>query len=120
MKQILVLILAMFSIAVRADSPPDPIPLETNPFEEPGDVEIFRSPAQNLVEAFYDSDSHSVIITGDPTIEAEVFLYDEDGNLEDFSHSLNSTLRVTSNGFHTILIITDYWFALGHINLLAP
>lgn len=117
MKQILVLILAMFSIAVRADSHPDPIPIETHPLEVPSDVEIFRSPAQNLVEAFYDSDSHSVIITGDPTIEAEVFLYDANGQLEDYSPVINSSLKVSCTGSHTIVVLAKYWYAVGKISV---
>lgn len=117
MKQFLVLIVAMFSIAAWADSPPDPIPLETNPKEEPIHGEIFRTPIQNLVEAFYDSDSHTVIIIGDPTVEAEVFLYDESGNIEDYSPTINATLKVSSKGSLTIVILSEHWYAIGTFSI---
>lgn len=114
MKKFLVLILAIVAIAGWADTPPDPIPLETHPNENSDDGKRFRSPARNLVEVFYDSVTGTVITTGDPNLDAEVYLYDETGMVEDYSACVNSTLHVTSRGSHTVIVIAEYWYAIGY------
>lgn len=79
---------------------------------------VRRSPMQNpFIEVIYDSDTHKIEITGDESMQAEVFLYNSNGTLDNYSSSLNIEFTVLTSGTYIILIQGDGWYAEGEIEV---
>ena len=74
-----------------------------------------RAPFHLSIHVTYDSATRTVEVTGDDTLEAEVYLYSSTGVVEDYSPTLNSTLTATTDGIHHIHIQGDGWYADGEI-----
>lgn len=49
----------------------------------------------------------------DGNIPAEVYLYSANGSLVGYSPEINSTLSITSEGLHTIKIVSTSWTLTG-------
>ena len=69
------------------------------------------------IEVVYYSDTHEIEVIGDESIEAEVFLYNANGTLEDYSATLNTDFSVFTFGTYTILIQGDGWYAKGDVEM---
>ena len=54
---------------------------------------------------------------GDESIKAEVFLYNANESLEDYSSSLNTEFTVFDLGTYSIQIQADEWYAEGKIEI---
>ena len=80
-------------------------------------LEVNRAPMRLPIEVMYDSDTHTITVTGNDSIEAEVFLYNANGNLEDYSSSLSTNFTVLTSGAYVILIQGDGWYAEGEIEV---
>lgn len=80
-------------------------------------LEVERSLMRLPIEVMYDSDTHTIVVTGNDSIDAEVFLYNANGNLEDYSSSLSTNFTVLTSGTYVILIQGDDWYAEGEIEL---
>lgn len=63
-----------------------------------------RAPMRIPVEVVYDTETYEVKVIGDETIEAEVFLYDSVGNLEDYSATLNTYFYLYTSDTYTVHI----------------
>lgn len=68
------------------------------------DKGVNRAPMRIPVEVVYDTDTYEVKVIGDETIEAEVFLYDSVGNLEDYSATLNTYFYLYTSDTYTVHI----------------
>lgn len=75
-----------------------------------------RAPMRIPVEVYYDRDTRVVEIVGSESVEAEVFLYNATGTLENYSPALNTEFRLISSGEYTVVIQADNWSATGIIN----
>lgn len=80
-------------------------------------MEVNRAPMRVLIEVIYDSDTHKIEVIGNNSIEAEVFLYNANGNLEGYSPSLNTSFTVLTPNTYVILIEGDGWYAEGEIEV---
>ena len=80
-------------------------------------MEVNRSSMFPPIEVVYDSDTHKINIIGDVSIEAEVFLYNADGTLENYSTILNTDFTILSSGTYIIQIQGDDWYAEGKIEV---
>lgn len=81
-------------------------------------LEVNRMPMRFPIEVIYDSDSHTIKVIGDESIEAEVFLYNKaTGSLDDYSSSLNTAFTVLTSGTYTIQIQGVEWCAEGEIEI---
>jgi c-di-AMP phosphodiesterase-like protein len=69
------------------------------------------------IEVVYDSDTHKIEINGDESMEAEVFLYNANGTLENYSSSLNTDFTVLTPGTYIIQIQGNGWYAEGKIGV---
>ncbi len=78
---------------------------------------VNRGPISLPIEVVYDSGTHKIEVTGDESLEAEVFLYDSTGSLENYSSSLNAVFTVLTSGTYIIEIQGDEWYAEGEIEV---
>ena len=69
------------------------------------------------IEVVYDSDTHKIEVIGDESMDAEVFLYDANGSLENYSSLLNTEFTVLTPGIYNIQIQGDGWYAEGEIEI---
>lgn len=79
-------------------------------------TKVDRAPMRIPVEVYYDRDTRVVEIVGSESVEAEVFLYNATGTLENYSPALNTEFRLISSGEYTVVIQADNWSATGIIN----
>ena len=78
---------------------------------------VNRGPISLPIEVVYDSGTHKIEVTGDESLEAEVFLYDSTGSLENYSSSLNAVFTVLTSGTYIIEIQGNGWYAEGEIEV---
>lgn len=76
-----------------------------------------RTPMRFPIDVIYDTDTYEVKVVGDKSINAEVFLYDAVGNLEDYSATLNAYFYLYTSDTYTIRIEGDGWYAEGEIEM---
>ena len=79
-------------------------------------LKVERSPIQLPIAVFYDSDTNILEVwCDDDNIQAEVYVYNESGELETYSPYMNITIQLPSPASHTILIKGDGWEVEGEI-----
>lgn len=81
------------------------------------DMEVNRTPMELPIKVIYDSDVHKIEIIGNESLEAEVFLYNINGNLESYSPILNTDFTVLNPGTYSIQIQGDGWYAEGEVEI---
>lgn len=79
--------------------------------------EVNRSLMRLPIEVVYDSDTHIIKVTGNESLEAEVFLYNANGTLENYSSTVNTDFTVLIPGTYIIQIQGDGWYAEGEIEI---
>lgn len=79
--------------------------------------DVNRAPMRLPIEVVYDIETHKIQIAGDESIEAEVFLYDANGTLEEYSPTLNTEFNILVSGNYIINIIGEEWYAEGKIDI---
>ena len=79
--------------------------------------DVNRAPMRLPIEVVYDSDTHKIEVIGDESMEAEVFMYNANGDLENYSSSLNSKFTVLTPGIYIIQIEGEGWYAEGEIEV---
>lgn len=80
-------------------------------------MEVNRSAMRLPIEVIYDSDTHKIEITGDESMLAEVFLYNSNGTLDNYSSSLNTEITVLTPGTYIIQIQGEGWYTEGKIEV---
>lgn len=76
-----------------------------------------RAPMHINIEAYYNPSAQTIEVVGDEYIGAEVFLYDAEGPLVDYSSSINTVFSVSAPGSYRILIQSPNWYAEGEIQI---
>lgn len=76
---------------------------------------VNRSLMRLPIEVVYDSDTHIIKVTGNESLEAEVFLYNANGTLENYSPTVNTDFTVLTPGTYIIQVQGDGWYAEGEI-----
>lgn len=76
-----------------------------------------RAPMHQPIHVVYDSDANVIEVKGSESLEAEIYIYDEAGIVEDYSAYLNATFYILKPGTHVILIKGDGWEAEGMLEL---
>ena len=75
-----------------------------------------RNPIHLPIAVFYDSDTNILEVwCDDDNIQAEVYIYNESGELETYSPYMNITIQLPSSVSHTILIKGNDWEAEGEL-----
>lgn len=80
-------------------------------------TQVHRAPMHIPIEVTYDSNTKTIKIVGEESIEAEVYIYDIAGNIEDYSPSLGVTFQLTAPGVHIISIHGEGWYGEGSIQI---
>lgn len=123
MKKILSIILVMMSIVFSSVAQESnngnydrPIVLESHPIDNSGTSTRHRAPMRINIEAYYDSDSHSMNIYYNGEANGEVFLYLNESVI-DYSSEINTTFFTPTAGLYKLEIISENWIAEGYIQL---
>lgn len=120
MKQLIILAGLLFVMGQSVFAEQQGVFMEFHSKIIPGkDMEVNRAPIRIPIEVMYDSDTHTIVVTGNDSTEAEVFLYNANGNLEDYSSSLSTSFTVLNPGTYVILIQGDGWYAEGEIEVYS-
>ena len=76
-----------------------------------------RAPMHLPVNVVYDSDARVIEVNGSELLDAEIYIYDASGIVEDYSANLNTTFYVLKPGIHIVLIKGVGWEAEVMIEL---
>lgn len=117
MKKIILLFLMAIAMTSSAFSEQKSIVFLTHQTNSSKDnLEVDRNPINLPIAVYYDFDTNILEVWCDnDNIQAEVYVYDESGNVEAYSAYMNVALQLTSSSVHSILIIGDGWEAEGNI-----
>ena len=78
---------------------------------------VKRAPGIIDIEVYYNENTHTIEILYDGESIGEVFIYLDD-KIVGYSSDINTIISLPSeNGNYKIEIITDYWIAIGYIEL---
>ena len=117
MKKFILLFLMAVAMATSAFSTKRAVPMkahESGCLKDLGEVD--RNPIYIPIAVYYDSDTNTIDVwCDDDNIQAEVFVYVENGTMEAYSPYMNISLQLSSSGSHTILLKGDGWEAEGFI-----
>ena len=80
-------------------------------------MEVNRTPMKLPIKVVYDSDLHKIEVIGNQSLETEVFLYNINGTLENYSPQLNTDFIILDSGTYIIRIQGDEWYAEGEVNV---
>ncbi|MDE5848907.1 MAG: hypothetical protein K2H38_02080 [Muribaculaceae bacterium] len=118
MKKIILLLVMVVAMTTSAFSGKRAIPLRTHQNgNHKENTEWIRTPINLPIAVFYDSDTNILEVwCDDDNIQAEVYVYDESGDVEAYSPYMNVTLTLTSSGSHSILLIGEGWEGEAVIN----
>ena len=72
-----------------------------------------RAPLHLPIDVVFDTDTQTLEVTGDESMDAEVYIYNSDGALEDYSSTINANFVITIPGDHLIHIEGDGWYSDG-------
>lgn len=74
-------------------------------------------PMHLAIDVVYDTETNILEVIADPSLEAEVYLYNAYGMNEDYSETINAQFIITVPGIHEIQIQGDGWYAVGQIEI---
>lgn len=77
---------------------------------------IHRAPMYPSIDVLYETETRTLEISGDETLEAEIYLYDIKGNIEDYSPELKACFHIGESGTHSIVIDSEDWTAEGTLS----
>ena len=117
-KVIILVVLLLTTMAHNAFAEQRGVFMEFHRKINPGkNMQVNRAPMRMPIEVVYDSDTHNIKVIGSNDIEAEVFLYDITGSLENYSSTLNTDFYNLRCGTYTIQIEGKGWYAEGMVEL---
>lgn len=118
MKKLIIMAALLLGMAHTAFSEQRGVLMEIHYRSVPGkNLSVNRAPMRLPIEVVYDSDTHKIEVTGGESMDAEVFLYNSNGALENSSSSLNCEFMVLTLGTYIIRIQADAWYAEGEIEV---
>lgn len=80
---------------------------------------VNRAPTRLPIEVVYDSDTHKIEVIGDENMDVPIYLYDENGNILNYSPSINTVLDIPNgySGLISINIEGENWIITGKITI---
>lgn len=118
MKKLIIMAALLLGMAHTAFAEQRSVLMEIHYRSVPGkNMSVNRAPMRLPIEVVYDSDTHKIEVTGNESMDAEVFLYDANGSLENYSSSLNTEFTVLNPGIYNIQIQGNGWYAEGEIEI---
>lgn len=76
-----------------------------------------RAPLHLPIEVVFDTDTHTLEVTGDESMDAEVYICNADGALEDYSSTINANFVITIPGDHLVHIEGNGWYSDGEFTI---
>lgn len=107
-------VLSLLAQNPSVNSTKSPIDLELNRRDNDPKPAVHRVPIHLNIEAFYDSESHTIEILNNGNSEGETFLYLDDIVI-DYNSEINTTFQIPKSGLYKIEIVTENWEAFGYI-----
>ena len=118
MKKFIIVVGLLFTMPHTAVADQQDIPLEYNQKSNPNkNGTVNRAPMHLPIDVFYDSDTHTIIVIGSDSLNAEVYVHDSTGTRVFHSASLNTNYTFSTPGTYTIQIQGDGWYAEGEIEV---
>lgn len=118
MKKLIILAALLLGMVHAAFAEKRGVLMEIHYRSVPGkNMSVNRAPMRLPIEVVYDSDTHKIAVVGNESIEAEVFLYNANGTLENYSSTLNTDFTVLIPGTYIIQIQGDGWYAEGEVEM---
>lgn len=118
MKKLIILATLLLGMAHAAFAEKRGVLMEIHYRSVPGkNMSVNRAPMRLPIEVVYDSDTHKIKVTGNESMDAEVFQYNANGDLANYSSSLNTEFTVLTPGIYIIQIQGDGWYAEGEVEM---
>lgn len=117
MKKTIALVCLLLAIALNASAEGYGVFMEISMRNGSYYGKVNRAPKRIALDVVFDPETRCVTVTGDGSMEAEVFLYNASEQMEDYSSSINTNLFITSHGCHKILVIGEDWTAEGFVEI---
>ena len=118
MKKVFILIGLLLAITNIANAEQQGVVMDIHNKSIPDkNLSIDRAPMRMPILVFFDTDTHIISVYGKESMEAEVFLYSENGNLIGYSSILNTEFEISAPGIYIIQIHWGVWYAEGEIEI---
>lgn len=118
MKKVIILVGLLLAMAHVAIAKQQEVFMDFYRKSNPGkNVAVHRTPMCLPIQVFYDPDTHNIEVIGNESLEAEVFLYNANGILENYSSSLNTDFTILTPGTYIVQIQNGGWYAEGKIEI---
>lgn len=120
MQRLFTLFLALMTISLTSiaqGSTPEttkPIIMDIHTQDNCPNPKPHRAPSRIAVEAYFDSETNTIVVSNEGCSSGEVLLYCE-GELIGYSSEINTTFVIEGSGFYTIEIHGEGWIAEGSI-----
>lgn len=119
MKRLTLILMLVLSMVTIVSAEQKSVPLEyKKTCNDNKHTKVHRAPERiPVINVYYDNDTHLITVESEETADAEVFLYDDLGNVIDYSPTLNVVLYIDSavSGIPYIFILGNTWTATGYI-----
>lgn len=111
---LILLVVSLFSALAEAERVPVNFGKNGN---SNSNKEWSRAPVHINVIVEYDDDTHTIIVLGEDGIDAEVYLYDSNGIIMDYSPVVNTIFYITMSGDYTISFVSENWSGEGSVSV---
>ena len=119
MKGKFILLWLMFAMAFAVSAEQRGVFMEIHRKSKSSHTQVDRAPMRLPIEVVYDTDNLTITVTGDNSLDADISLKDEAGNILDFSSAINTTFIVPEgySGMIVISIESADWIGTGKIEV---
>lgn len=116
MKKTIFTIILLLTAAFHALAEQHGVFMEYHRKSKPGSqTQVNRAPMRLFIDVIYDTEERRVLISSEEFFDADVYLLNPNGQIEDYSSILNCEFDITT-GLHIIRIEGDGWYAEGTID----
>lgn len=112
-KLISLLLILLFGLSARAEEIIEDIDYHRNKT----DHSVDRAPMRLPIVVTYDNVTGEVIVSSNSEIDAELFLCTIEGNVIDYSPSINSTLNTGNVNSVTLYIVGNGWYGISQLGI---
>ena len=120
MKKLFLLLGVLLSIPIQLSAAKEDVPLTIAKKGQGNKLTtVKRSPMHVSVEVIYDTASHTIEVSSEEAVDAQVYVRTEEGDVLGYSNCLNATLNIPSDylGLLTVSIEGNEWIAEGEIEI---
>jgi hypothetical protein len=82
-------------------------------------TKVHRTPLHIPIDVFYDDVDHTLIVSSDEDLECEVYLYNSNYSVVDYSSCGDTIFTINMTGTYTVQVNGDDWYVIGTFTVLA-